>query len=105
MVERKFALFQMLATGVGEVADICPKTDSALNTTNQEVRAFTNRVGLGEITYRNSTVISNSHLQLVISVLTASSWLLWIQLIFSSVVLVPISLKSVLRNCGSSSPG
>ena len=36
----KFTLFQMLATGMGRVVDICPKA-------RQGVRAFIDRVGGG----------------------------------------------------------
>ena len=59
----------MLATGGGRVADICPKADSLYHD-KQGVRAFVVRVRVGG-TCRNSTVISNSHLQLVISGLTS----------------------------------
>ena len=64
----KFALFQMPETG-GTVAGICPKADPPPH--NQGVRAFIDRVGGGGGTCRNSRVILNSHLQLVISGLTS----------------------------------
>ena len=47
LVERKFVLFQMLATGVGGVvvvADICPKADPS---DKQGVRGFIDKVGGG----------------------------------------------------------
>ena len=63
----------------------------------QRVRAFIDRVGIG-VTCRNSTVISDSHLQLVISGLTSIMLLVLgtVNLQFGG-AFVPISLQSVLR--------
>ena len=105
----KFALFQMLATGDGEGGKHLFKGQSHNPPPphdKQGVRLFIDRVGRGEVTCRNSTVISNSHVQLVISGLT-------------SIVLVVLGIvkSSILgctcfhffevssQNCGSSSPG
>ena len=55
----KFALFQMLATGGGRMADVSPEANS-FPTDRQGVRAFIEELGRGEVTCRNST----SHLQI-----------------------------------------
>ena len=62
--KKKFALFQMLATGAGGVvvvADICPKADSPLWQARSE--RFYRQSG-GWVTCRNNIVISDGHLQL-----------------------------------------
>ena len=93
----KFVLFQMLATGGGgwggwtSVQRPIPPTDK------QGIRAFIDRVGIG-VTCRNSTVISDCHLQLVISGLTSIMLLVLgtVNLQFGC-AFVPISFQSVLR--------
>ena len=97
-MERKFALFQMLATGVGGGGGHMSKDRLRPQHHHQAGGESFHRVGLGEITCRNSTVISNSHLQLVISVLTGIILVVidTVNLQFCG-ALVPISWKSVLR--------
>ena len=81
---------------VGRVADICAKADS---TTGQAGGESFDRQSVcrGEITCGNSTFISNSHLQLVISDITGI-----ILVILGTVNVqfqgapVPISLQSIL---------
>ena len=92
----KFALFQVLATvGWGwwiSVQRLTPSPDK------QRVRAFIDRVG-DALRYRNNIVISNSHLQLVISGLIS----IILGTVLGTVNLqfwgtrVPISLQLILR--------
>ena len=79
--------------------DVCHPSPTPLTLDKQGVRAFIDRVGRwwGKVPWGNSTVISNSHLQLVTSGLTSiilvvlGSVNLWFQ-----GALIPISLHSVL---------
>ena len=70
-------------------------------TDKQGIRAFIDRVGIG-VTCRNSTVISDSHLQLVISGLTSIMLLVLgtVNLQFGC-AFVPISFQSVLRTAAA----
>ena len=98
LVERKVCFIQIPAI-VGEGGRHLSKRrlPPHLAPNKQRVKAFIDK-SWGEVTCRNSTVISNSHLQLVTSGLTS------IILVVSGTVnlqfwgaLVPISLQSVLR--------
>ena len=93
LVERKVCYISSASNWWGRVVNICPKADSPHD--KQGVRASIDRVE--GVTCRNSIVISNRHLQLVISGLTS------IILVFLGTVnlqfrgaLVPVSLQSVL---------
>ena len=106
LVERKFALFQMLAMGRGRWQTSVQRLTSPPTPPNKQEVTHTpphttqqaDRVGWGEVTCRNSTVISNRHLQLVISGLTGI-----ILTVTGTVNLqfwdapVLMSLKSILR--------
>ena len=101
----------MLATG-GEGGGHLSKSQFSTWPDKQGVRAFIDRIrvgrgsGVGAVTCRNSTVISNSHLQLVIRGLTSS-------------ILVALGMVNLQfwgctcshffavnsPNCGSSNPG
>ena len=60
----KFALFQTPATGGGKVvADFCPKAYSPTPDKAGGENFYKQRGGSGGTTCRNSTAISNSHLQ------------------------------------------
>ena len=90
----------MLATGDGEGGKHLFKGQSHNPPPphdKQGVRLFIDRVGRGEVTCRNSTVISNSHLQFFISGLTSIifSVLGTVNLQFWA-ALVPIYLQSIL---------
>ena len=67
LVERKVCYISSASNWWGRVANICPKADSPHD--KQGVRASIDRVE--GVTCRNSIVISNRHLQLVISGLTS----------------------------------
>ena len=93
LVERKGCFISGASSWWGRVVNICPKADSPHD--KQGVRASIDRVE--GVTCRNSTVISNRRLQLVISGLTSV-----ILVVLGTVnlqfwgALVPVSLQSVL---------
>lgn len=95
---RKFALFQMPATGGG---DVCPQADSpALATTG--ARTFTHRVG-GSC--RNGTVVSVGRLEIGRRWSAQSPWLFQVQLIYSSRGRLFHFFEARSQNCSGSCRG
>ena len=76
----KFVLFQMLATG-GRTTDVCPKADAL----RWQPRGKSLYKQKEEVPGRNSTISSDSHLQVwLVVVWPVPSWPFQVQLIFSS---------------------
>ena len=106
LVERKLSFISDAGNWSGRVAEICPKVNSFPAHDKQGVRAFIDRVGSGRgVTCRNSTVISNSHLQV------GHQWsdqhhLGCFRYSYSSVLGCTCSHLFAIysQNCGSSSP-